>query len=295
MKHCLGSHVSVAGGLHLGVRRAKEVGCECIQIFTKNANAWAAKPLEHAAIEQWKTELAGSGLAHPVAHTSYLINLATPDDALFRKSIDALVIEWERGEALGLEGVVLHPGAYTTGDEATGVARVAEALVEAYQRTRPKVCRVLLENTAGQGTMLGSDLRQLGEMFGMAIGADAEVGSGLGVCLDTCHAFAAGYAIHTDAGFRDFCKVIEGELPSGAVRALHLNDSKKGLGSRVDRHEHIGRGEIGLEAFRRLLKHPKLGRLPGYLETEKGTDPETGKDWDVVNLEVLRSLDPGKG
>lgn len=292
VKHCLGSHVSVAGGLHLGVQRALEVGCDCLQIFTKNANAWAAKPLEPAAIAAWREALQASGLRHPIAHTSYLINLGTPDEALFRKSIDALVVEWERAEALGLEGLVLHPGAYTTSDEESGVRRVVEGLVEAFSRTGPKLSRVLLENTAGQGTTLGRQLDQLGRMIDLAVAAEPNSAPHWGVCLDTCHAFAAGYAIHTDDGFRDFCQRIRDELPAGSVRALHLNDSKKPLGSRVDRHEHIGRGELGLETFRRLLAHPELGRLPGYLETEKGIDPESGLDWDAINLAALRSLDP---
>lgn len=290
VKHCLGSHVSVAGGLHLGVQRAREVGCDCLQIFTKNANAWAAKPLEPAAVTAWRDALQASGLKHPIAHTSYLINLGTPDEALFRKSIDALVIEWERAEALGLEGLVLHPGAYTSSDEESGVRRVVEGLVEAFSRIRPKLSRVLLENTAGQGTTLGRQLDQLGRMLDLAVAAEPTSAPHWGVCLDTCHAFAAGYAIHTDDGFRDFCQRIRDELPADSVRALHLNDSKKPLGSRVDRHEHIGRGELGLETFRRLLAHPELGRLPGYLETEKGIDPESGLDWDAINLTALRSL-----
>lgn len=290
VKHCLGSHVSVAGGLHLGVQRAREVGCDCLQIFTKNANAWAAKPLEPAAVTAWRDALQASGLKHPIAHTSYLINLGTPDEALFRKSIDALVIEWERAEALGLEGLVLHPGAYTSSDEESGVRRVVEGLVEAFSRIRPKLSRVLLENTAGQGTTLGRQLDQLGRMLDLAVAAEPTSAPHWGVCLDTCHAFAAGYAIHTDDGFRDFCQRIRDKLPADSVRALHLNDSKKPLGSRVDRHEHIGRGELGLETFRRLLAHPELGRLPGYLETEKGTDPESGLDWDAINLAALRSL-----
>lgn len=287
---CLGSHVSVAGGLHLGVRRAQELGCQCLQIFTKNANAWAAKPLTDELIAAWKSELAASSLVHPIAHTSYLINLATPDEALFRKSVDALVIEWQRAETLGLEGLVLHPGAYTTSDESTGIRRVVAGLVEVWERTQPQVCRLLLENTAGQGTTLGSRLEQLGLILSLAATANPAVAAHLGVCLDTCHAFAAGYEIRTADGFADFCRQIDAELPAGAVRAFHLNDSKKPLGSRVDRHEHIGRGEIGLDAFRLLLNHPVWGRVPGYLETEKGTDPESGRDWDEINLEVLRSL-----
>jgi deoxyribonuclease IV len=287
---CLGSHVSVAGGLHLGVERASDLGCQCIQIFTKNANTWNAKPLTEAVITAWSTAWKASELAHPIAHSSYLINLATPQADLQQKSIDALIIEWQRCEALGLEGLVLHPGAYTTCAESEGLRRVVDGVVQAIERVSPQRCRLLLENTAGQGTCLGHQLKQLGEIIDQAERRLPSAGEHLGICLDTCHAFAAGYAIQTAGGFRDFVQEIGDVLPPDSVRALHLNDSKKPLGSRVDRHEHIGRGAIGLDAFRMLLANPLLGRLPGYLETEKGVDPESGREWDEINLEVLRSL-----
>ena len=290
MNHCLGSHVSVAGGLHLGVRRAVEVGCQCLQVFTKNANAWRAKPLDDAAVASWRAALAESGLRHPIAHASYLINLATPDDGLFEKSVDALVVEWQRCESLGIEGLVLHPGAYTTSDEATGLTKVATAIAMSGERVSPRVCRLLLENTAGQGTTLGYDLRQLGQIIAAVDSSSPSTAAQIGVCLDTCHAFAAGYAINTAAGWRDFSQQVVDHLPADSVRALHLNDSKKPLGSRVDRHEHIGRGQIGPDGFRLLLADPFFGPLPGYLETEKGTDPETGLAWDLINLKTLRSL-----
>ncbi len=290
--HCLGTHVSVAGGLHLGVQRGLDLGCQCIQLFTKNANAWQAKPLEDDAVAAWKKAWDGSGLAHPIAHSSYLINLASPQPLLQQKSIDALVIEWQRCETLGLDGLVLHPGAYTTSNEADGISRIVDSIVEAAQRVEPQRCRLLLENTAGQGTCLGHSLAQLGQMIDQVSQRLPTAAEKLGVCLDTCHAFAAGYAINTESGFRDFRTQIDDLLPRDAVRAIHLNDSKKPLGSRVDRHEHIGRGEIGEAGFRNFLADPLLGRLPGYLETEKGEDPETGRDWDDVNLAMLRSLSP---
>lgn len=287
---CLGSHVSVAGGLHLGVQRAAALGCQCLQVFTKNANAWQAKPLEPKAITAWQTALADSGLVHPIAHASYLINLASPQADLQQKSIDALVVEWQRCEALAIEGLVLHPGAYTTSDAAQGVSRVVDGVVAAAQQVAPVHCRLLLENTAGQGTCLGHSLPQLGEILDRVFQQLPGASEQLGICLDTCHAFAAGYAIQSEAGFADFCQELDAVLPAGAVRAIHLNDSKKPLGSRVDRHEHIGRGEIGLAGFRNFFAHPLLGALPGYLETEKGIDPESGREWDAINLEVLRGL-----
>lgn len=290
MNHCFGSHVSVAGGLDRGITRAVELGCDCLQVFTKNANTWKAAPLTDAAITAWKTAYQKSGLKHPVAHASYLINLAAPDAELWEKSIDALVIEWQRCETLQIEGLVLHPGAFTTSDEATGVQRVVDAIVRVGQIVVPQHCRLMLENTAGQGTCLGHSIKQIGEIIDGVTQQAAEHAGMLAVCIDTCHAFAAGYAIHTAGGFRDFVNEINDFLPAGAVRAIHLNDSKKPLGSRVDRHEHIGRGELGLGAFRLLLADPSLGPLPGYLETEKGIDPDSQRDWDEINLSVLRSL-----
>ncbi len=290
VNHCFGSHVSVAGGLDRGVTRAVELGCDCLQVFTKNANAWKAAPLTDTAISAWQNAYQKSGLKHPIAHASYLINLATPDAVLWEKSIDALVIEWQRCETLSIEGLVLHPGAFTTSDAATGLRRVVEAIVRVGQILSPRNCRLMLENTAGQGTCLGHSIKQIGEIIDGATQAAPTLASSLAVCIDTCHAFAAGYAIQTAGGFRDFVTEIVDVLPAGAVRAIHLNDSKKPLGSRVDRHEHIGRGELGLDAFRLLFADPLLGTLPGYLETEKGIDPESQRDWDEINLGVLRSL-----
>ena len=281
----LGSHVSVAGGLDKGVQRAVDVGCDCIQIFTKNNNQWAAKPLSEDAVSAWNAAISDSGLTHPIAHTSYLINMATPDDALFRKSVDALVVEMERANLLGLEGLVVHPGAFTKSSEEEGLKRIVDAVAETLDRVPPGSCRLLLENTAGQGTCLGHTLEQLAAMLG-----GVDFNARVGVCLDTCHAFAAGYEINQESGFAKMRKEIDERFPPGTIAALHLNDSKKPLGSRVDRHEHIGRGEIGLDAFRYLFADPLFGKLPGYLETEKGTDEESGEDWDVINLRVLREL-----
>lgn len=290
VSHCFGSHVSVAGGLDRGITRAVELGCDCLQIFTKNANAWKAAPLTDGVVSAWQTAYPKSGLRHPIAHASYLINLATPDAVLWEKSINALIVEWQRCETLQIEGLVLHPGAFTTSDEAAGLRRIVEALVRAAEIASPKYCRLMLENTAGQGTCLGHRIQQIGEIIEGATQESPQIAGSLAVCIDTCHAFAAGYAIQTPGGFRDFVTEISDVLPVGAVRAIHLNDSKKPLGSRVDRHEHIGRGELGLDAFRLLLADPLLGPLPGYLETEKGIDPESQRDWDEVNLGVLRSL-----
>ncbi len=281
----VGSHVSVAGGLDKGVARAVEAGCDCIQVFTKNNNQWNAKPLTEEGIAAWKAALAASSLRHPIAHASYLINLAAPDDVLWQKSIDALVVELQRGDALSLEGLVVHPGAFTTSDEATGMQRIVAAIDKAFQQYSPQTCRLLLENTAGQGSCLGHTFPQLGWLLDN-IQAPAQVG----VCLDTCHAFAAGHAIETEAGFRAMRAEIDDYLPSGCIKALHLNDSKKGCGSRVDRHEHIGEGLIGKAGFLHLFADPLLRNIPGYLETPKGEDSQTGEDLDHKNLRILREI-----
>lgn len=303
-----GSHVSVAGGLHRGIERAKQVGCDCLQVFTKNNNRWAAKPLDDAAVGQWQEALRASGLRHPIAHASYLINLAAPDDGLFAKSIDALVDEMQRATRLGLEGVVVHPGAFTTSCEEDGLKRIVDGTTEVLQRLagpdavaedqRPPdatPCRLLLENTAGQGSCLGHSVDHLAllvdQVASRVDGAGGRSASDqLGVCLDTCHAFAAGVDWNDATAAVAFRKRLQDELPAGSVRALHLNDSKKPLGSRVDRHEHIGRGAIGEAGFVRILTDDFFAEIPGYLETEKGTDETSGDDWDVINLGVLRRL-----
>jgi deoxyribonuclease-4 len=281
----LGSHVSTQGGLFKAVQRAIDAGCDCLQIFTKNNNQWKAKPLGEQEIAAWLEALQATKLIHPIAHASYLINLASPNRELCQKSIDALVVELERGNQLQLEGLVVHPGAFTESSEEEGLASIIDAARQALDRVPSGSCRLLLENTAGQGTCLGHTIAQLA---GLIDGIDG--GDRVGVCLDTCHAFAAGYEINTKRGLKQLRQEIDDLLPKKCVRALHLNDSKKPLGSRVDRHEHIGRGEIGLDGFRLVLHDSLLGKLPGYLETEKGTDEASGEDWDVINLRALREL-----
>lgn len=305
--------MSIAGGVYRAVERAAEVGCDCVQIFTASpsqwhltavkppkgkagregdggaseaSRTWAAKPMADAEAEKFREALAKFPVGHPISHDSYLINLAAPDDALWRKSIEAFVGELERAEKLGVPFVVAHPGAHTTSSEEEGLERIVAALDEVHRR-RPKLrVRCLLETTAGQGTCLGHRFEQLATILD-----GVEQPERLGVCVDTCHVFAAGYPL---APKKDYLATL-GELDRAVglerVHAFHLNDSKREQGSRVDRHEHIGRGKLGLEPFALLLADRRFRHTPMYLETAKGV--EDGEELDAINLRTLRSLVSG--
>ncbi|QDV25337.1 deoxyribonuclease IV [Aureliella helgolandensis] len=289
MAYRFGSHTSVAGGLYLGVERAHAVGCDVVQIFTKNNNQWKCKPLSDEDCAKFRAALAEHKIGAPIAHSSYLINVASPDDELWEKSLEALVVEWQRCEQLELEGLVMHPGAFTKSSPEQGQLRIVDAVQQAIQRVAPKHCKLLFENTAGQGSCLGWQIEQLGFLL-------AEVGTDhTGVCWDTCHALAAGYDFRTAKGLREMIAELETHDVLPHIAAVHINDSKKDCGTRVDRHEHIGRGFIGEAAFQRFLRSTAFKSLPMYLETPKGTDEESGEDWDMLNLALLRRLAGLKG
>jgi deoxyribonuclease IV len=279
----LGAHMSIAGGYFRAVELAHENGCDCVQLFTKNNNQWRAKDLADADAEKFQSALARLGIRHPIAHDSYLINLASPDPALWTKSLDALVIELLRAEKLGIPYLVTHPGAYTDSCESQGLERIVAALDAAHRQTAGITARVLLENTAGQGTCLGWRFEHLGEILRGV--AERER---LGVCLDTCHALAAGYPLESRLQYEATIAALDRAVGLDYVKAIHLNDSKHPLGSRVDRHEHIGRGKLGLDSFRHLLNDRRFRDTPMYLETPK--EQEAGEEMDVVNLRVLRGL-----
>jgi deoxyribonuclease-4 len=279
----LGAHESIAGGYHKAVEEARAVGCDCVQLFTKNNNQWRARPIAPAEARRFRDALAASGVSHPLAHNSYLINLASPDDRLWRKSIDAMVEELLRAETLGIPYVVAHPGAYTTGSEAAGVQRIVAALDEIDRQTRPVQVGCLLETTAGQGTSIGWRFEQLAAILAAVRNPDR-----LGVCFDTCHVLAAGYGLATRRDYRATMREFDRVVGAGRIRAFHLNDSLRERGSRVDRHAHIGRGHIGLEGFRALLADRRFRRTPMYLETPKGM--KGGQEWDAINLRTLREL-----
>lgn len=284
----LGAHMSIAGGYYRAVEHAQRCGCDCVQLFTKNNNQWKAKPITDEEAEKFRDALAASGVSHPISHDSYLINLATPDDDLWRRSIDAFVVELQRAEQLGIAYVVMHPGAYVTSTEAAGLARVVEALDEVHRQTPELSACTLLETTAGQGTALGWRFEHLAEIKSRVKSPER-----LGVCLDTCHVFAAGYPLQTPEEYESTMQAFDTIVGTEEIKAFHLNDSKKGLGSRVDRHDHIGEGMLGLEPFRHLLNDPRFRQTPMYLETPKGqTD---GLEWDVMNLKKLRELTAAPG
>ena len=284
-----GAHMSIAGGLPVAARRAATHRCETLQIFTKSSGQWRARALPPEEIADFRAAVAAAGLAPVVSHASYLINLASPDAGLRQQSLDAFGEELDRAEALGLMGIVLHPGCGTTAAEEVGLRRIAQGLRAALRSRRRGTTMVLLEHTAGQGSSLGWRFEQLAEMIRLLDG-DRRIG----VCLDTCHLFAAGYDLATDAGYRDTFEAFDRLVGFDRLRVVHVNDSKKPLGSRVDRHEHIGRGTLGLESFRRLVNDPRLQVVPMILETPKSAarakSPDVEDEFDAMNLATLRGL-----
>lgn len=279
----LGAHMSIAGGYFKAVEEAHRCGCDCVQIFTKNNNQWRAKPITDQDIAAFRTRLKELKIRHPISHSSYLINLASPNSELWKKSIDSFSVELQRAEALGIPYVVLHPGAYVDSSESAGTKRIVRALNQVHRRLKNIKAQCLLETTAGQGSNLGWRFEQLAAILDGVRESDR-----LGVCLDTCHVFAAGYPLDTEKAYKATMREFNRIIGVKRIRAFHLNDSRRELGSRVDRHENIGRGEMGLEPFRNLLADRRFRKVPMYLETPKGT--EKGKPLDVINLGILRDL-----
>src|SRR6187401_1247786 len=286
----LGAHLSIAGGLPRAVDRAEASGCEALQIFTKSAGQWRARPLPPDEIALFKRRVRQTGIRPVVAHNSYLINLAAADPGLRARSVAALGEELDRAEALGLDGLVMHPGSFTSGTEREGLRLIAEGLESVLESRTDGKTRLLLEHTAGQGTNLGHRFEHLAEIIGR-LGGSRRVG----VCLDTCHLIASGYDIRSETGydetFRQFGKIVG----LSRLKVFHFNDSKKPCGSRVDRHEHIGKGCLGLAPFRRILNDPRFAKLPMLLETPKLDTPQSRRASDIdpldkMNLDLLRSL-----
>lgn len=279
-----GAHMSIAGGLHHAVARGLAIGCDCLQIFVKNQRQWEARPLESRALSAWHQAVEESRLGPLLAHSAYLINLASPDRAKCRKSLVALTDELRRCHQLAVSDLVLHPGSHMGAGESAGLRRVAGALSEVLDRTAGQPVRILLETTAGQGSALGARFEHLAELFHRLGDTDR-----LGACLDTCHVFAAGYDLSTVAGYERVLAEFEAIVGLGNLHCIHCNDSKGECGSRLDRHEHIGRGRIGPTAFECLVNDTRLQQIPKILETPKGRD-EPGRDFDRLNLARLRRM-----
>ena len=279
----LGAHMSIAGGYYRAVEHAHRCHCDCVQLFTKNNNQWRAKEISDRDVSQFTEMLKQLKIKHPIAHNSYLINLASPDKELWKKSVDAMVVEVRRAEQLSIPYVVAHPGSFTSSSEAKGLKAIMRGLNEVHRQTRGVEAAILLETTAGQGSNLGWRFEQLATLLDGV--RDPER---LGVCFDTCHVFAAGYPLGTEQEYRRTMREFNKLIGVKQIKAFHLNDSKKDLGSRVDRHEHIGRGKMGRAPFRHLLGDRRFRKIPMYLETPKGE--ERGKELDVVNLRLLRRL-----
>ena len=280
----IGAHMSIAGGYYRAVELAAATGCDCVQIFTKNNNQWRAKPITEEDVKKFQAALKDHRIKHPLSHASYLINLASPDSELRSKSVDAMVIELQRADQLGIPFVVVHPGSHTTSTEEQGLATMVKSLDEVIQRTADLKAITLLENTAGQGSNLGWKFSHLGFML-----KNVQEPKRLGVCIDTCHAFAAGYPLADKNDYEKTIKQMGKAFGIRKIKAFHLNDSKQAFNSRRDRHENIGQGEMGLAPFRNLLNDKRFGKIPMYLETPKG-ETDDGQDWDRVNLRKLRKL-----
>lgn len=276
----MGAHVSIAGGIYRAFERGTRLQCRTIQVFLKNSNQWRARPLAEQDRHLFRQARQQSAIDPVIGHDSYLINLASPDSQLYEKSLAAFIGEMERANFLGVRYLVLHPGAHMGAGVAAGVSLVAQALNRAFDTVDPPL-KLLLENTAGQGSCLGRSFEEL-----TAILERVRAGRRVGVCLDTCHLFAAGYDIRTEQGYAETIREFDRLIGIRRIKVFHVNDSKRELGSRVDRHQHIGQGHIGLDAFRFLLNDPRFAQIPKILETPKGP----GIDEDLMNLATLRAL-----
>ncbi|MBQ9873287.1 MAG: deoxyribonuclease IV [Thermoguttaceae bacterium] len=279
-----GVHESIANGFDAAVYKTSDLGFDCVQIFSGNSNRWANKPIAPEDAFKFKEALDETRQFDPLIHDSYLINLASPDEELLEKSVARFAEELERASVLGVPRVVTHPGAGKEDPKEVAIARVARALDRIFESLPEVSTRVLLETTAGQGSYLGGTFEELG-----AIIAACDHKDRLGVCFDTCHAFVAGYDFRTRETYDATFEALDAAIGLDRLEAFHLNDTAKKLGSHSDRHEHIGRGEIGLDAFAMLINDARFADKPMYLETPK-KETEEGESWDSVNLRTLKSL-----
>lgn len=280
-----GAHLSIAGGIPRAVDRAVATGCDALQIFTKSTGQWRARELPGEEVTAFRRKADAAGLSPRVAHASYLINLGTAEPALRARSIAGLGEELDRAERLGLDGLVLHPGAAVGNPERVALGLVADAAREVLAGRRRQRVKLLFEHTAGQGSTLGWQFEHLQLLIALLDGSPR-----VGVCLDTCHLLAAGYDWRSPKGYRETFDAFDTLIGFDRLNVIHVNDSKKPCGSRVDRHEHIGKGEIGTIAFRRLVNDPRLAHIGMILETPKQADTLDADPFDRENLYLLRRL-----
>ena len=275
--------MSISGGLHESLVRGNEVSCDTIQIFTKSNMQWKARDLTQKEIALFKRTQAETGINPVVGHDTYLINLASPDRETYKKSVDSFIVEVLRSEALGLPYLIIHPGAHMDKGEPWGLKRIAASFNTIFKATKGISLRVLLETTAGQGSNLGYTFEQLARIIEMVSEPER-----LGVCYDTCHTFVAGYDIRTKKAYEKTLQDFDRTIGLDRLKVFHINDAKNDIGSRVDRHQHIGKGFLGLDAFRFILTDARFKDAPKILETPKGETK--GRLWDEMNLQTLRSL-----
>jgi deoxyribonuclease-4 len=276
-----GAHESIAGGVFYAVERGKKATCDTIQMFNKSNNQWRAKKLDKKEIDKFFETIEQTGVTVCTSHTSYLINIASPDKALNKKSYLSLKEEMERCEQLKIPNLVMHPGAHVGSGEKQGLDRIAENINRLFDELQDNHVTLLLETTAGQGSVLGYRFEQLAYIIDKV-----ENKPQIGVCLDTCHVFAAGYPLRSPAEYKKTMKNFDEVIGLDRLKIIHVNDSLKEFNSRRDRHEHIGQGFIGLEGFRNFVNDRRLAKIPMILETPKGEDLAE----DIENLKVLRSL-----
>ena len=279
----IGAHMSITGGMHKALARGEEVGCETIQLFVKSNMQWKVTPLTEEAVQQFTATRKATGISPLVSHLSYLVNLAATDRITLKRSRQTFPIEHEYTERLGIEYLVIHPGAHMGAGEAAALKKIARYLNAVHKKTTDYRSKILLETTAGQGTYVCYRFEHIARILEMLDEPER-----VGVCYDTSHTFAAGYDIRTETAYRKTFREFDKVVGLKWLKVFHLNDSKAAFESRVDRHEHIGRGHLGLEPFRLLLNDRRFKKLPMILETPKGE--EKGVSLDAINLGTLRSL-----
>jgi len=277
--------MSIAGGVYNALLAGEQYGCDTIQIFVKSSNQWQAKPFKPEELIRYHDEQKRTGIEPVIAHASYLVNLGSPDQALLEKSRRAFLEEMTRCEKLAIPNLVIHPGSHIQAGEQAGIDTVVESLDWLLERTEDYRVKITLETTAGQGTNLGYKFEHLAEMIGKSANPNR-----LAVCFDTCHAFAAGYDISTKKGYDQTWAEFERIICIDKLAVIHLNDTKKGLNSKIDRHEHIGQGILGRKAFGLIMQDKRFKKIPKILETPKGDDGEM----DDINLVLLRKLASAK-